>query len=155
MKVIAGIVQKIINGVASIINFFIDMINGVISLLNKIPFVNIKAVGHVDWSHATDNWKIPAMATGGVIERATVAMVGEGAYPEAVIPLGNSPQFNSMKTEIANAVLQGLAAAQSPRAEGNTELVLNLDGERFARAIIPKINRENSRKGYALQLKGV
>ena len=155
LKVIAGIVQKIINGVASIINFFIDMINGVISLLNKIPFVNIKAVGHVDWSHATDNWKIPAMATGGVIERATVAMVGEGAYPEAVIPLGNSPQFNSMKTEIANAVLQGLAAAQSPRAEGNTELVLNLDGERFARAIIPKINRENSRKGYALQLKGV
>lgn len=97
---------------------------------------------------------LPAMATGGVVSRPTVAMIGEGSYPEAVVPLGDSPQFSSMKTDIANAVLQGIQAMQSGRG-GSSEIVLNLDGERFARAILPKINGETRRNGYVLQTKGV
>lgn len=99
----------------------------------------------------------PAMATGGVVSKPTMALVGEGRYPEAVVPLGDSPQFASMKTDIANAVLQGLIAVQGMPSSsgGSTEVVLNLDGERFARAILPKMNKEAKRSGYALQTKGV
>lgn len=99
---------------------------------------------------------IPQMKTGGVVTGPTYAMVGEGRYPEAVVPLGSSPQFAEMKDDIANAVIQGIFAAN--RAGGNsgqTELVLNLDGEKLARVIIPRINKENNRRGYALQLKEV
>ncbi len=94
-----------------------------------------------------------ALATGGIVNAPTMALVGEGRYPEAVVPLGDSPQFAGMKTEIANAVLQGIAAMQGNG--GNGEIVLNLDGELFARAIIPKIDRENRRRGCKIQYNGV
>ena len=98
---------------------------------------------------------IPQMAKGGVVASPTVAMVGEGRYPEAVVPLGSSPQFAEMNDDIANAVLQGIFAANRAGGSEKTELVLNLDGEKLARVIIPRINKENNRRGYALQLKEV
>lgn len=61
--------------------------------------------------------RVPAMATGGVVSGATLALVGEGKYDEAVIPLGSSPQFTSMKEEIASAVISSL-----PQGGGNKEI---------------------------------
>ena len=42
------------------------------------------------------------LAKGGVVTGPTFALIGEGQHNEAVVPLGNSPQFKSMKegTEI-------------------------------------------------------
>jgi hypothetical protein len=51
------------------------------------------------------------LATGGVAVGATRAVIGEGIYDEAVIPLGQSPQFNNMKSDIASAVVEGLNGA--------------------------------------------
>ena len=53
----------------------------------------------------------PQLATGGVATRTVNATIGEGKYAEAVIPLGASPQFADMKSDIANAVVQGLNGA--------------------------------------------
>ena len=97
---------------------------------------------------------IPAMATGGVVTSPTMALVGEGRYSEAVVPLGDSPQFASMKTDIANAVLQGLTAVQSGGG-GCGEIILDLDGEVLARAVLPKIEKENRRRGCKIQYSGV
>ena len=78
-----------------------------------------------------------------------MALVGEGRYPEAVVPLGSSPQFASMKTDIAAAVVQGVAALSGGRGKsGDTvEVVLNIDGDKFARAILPAMEKEYRRKG--------
>lgn len=46
----------------------------------------------------------PHMATGGVVTGPTRALIGEGRYDEAVIPLGNSPQMRSLVSEIADEV---------------------------------------------------
>ena len=100
---------------------------------------------------------IPAMATGGVATGPTVAMVGEGRYPEAVVPLGGSPQFASMKSDIANAVLQGIMALNGRgggRGNSATEIVLNVDGTKLARAVLPGIEKERSR-GYSMAVQGV
>lgn len=134
LGVIASLVQRVVDAVAAIVNFFIDMINGVIKIVNKLPFVNIKLIGHVDWSDATSNWKIPAMAAGGIITAPTYALVGEGRYPEAVLPLGDSPQFTEMKAEIARAVVQGLAYAGQYDANKPIEVVVNIDSREIARA---------------------
>jgi len=91
-----------------------------------------------------------AMATGGVVTGPTVALVGEGRYPEAVVPLGSSPQFRDMKQDIATAVIQGLAFMDRKKAVESKEVVLNLDGTRFGRAIIAQINQEYRRKGMDL-----
>ena len=99
----------------------------------------------------------PAMATGGVVSSPTIAMVGEGKYPEAVVPLGDSPQFAKMKLDIASAVLQGVAAlgAGAKSKEGNVEVVLNIDGEKFARAIMPAMEKEYRRKGNTAIIRSV
>ena len=121
------------------------------------PIVGAITVGLATASGLLVGALFPAMATGGVVSKPTMALVGEGKYPEAVVPLGDSPQFTNMKAEIANAVLQGLTAMNYGSGGGSapSEIVFNLDGERFARAIIPKINGETRRNGYVLQTKGV
>ena len=101
----------------------------------------------------------PAMATGGVVSGPTVAMVGEGKYPEAVVPLGSSPQFASMKSDIANAVVQAMLAVRGEsgaRGGAATEQIsLNIDGKTFARLILPKLRKEGYRHGYDIAIKGV
>lgn len=51
--------------------------------------------------------QIPYMASGGVVSGPTVAMVGEGRYDEAVIPLGNSPQMNDFADNVASRMNSG------------------------------------------------
>ena len=70
--------------------------------------------------------KLPAMAHGGVVSGPTVAMVGEGRYPEAVMPLGNSPEFADMKQDITNAVLAGLSM-QGGRSNQPINITVNVD----------------------------
>ncbi len=47
---------------------------------------------------------IRKMATGGVVRGPTHAIIGEGIYDEAVIPLGNSPELQEVIDRIASAV---------------------------------------------------
>ena len=78
---ISGAVGKAVNVVLStavtIINGFISAINLAIKLINKIPGVEIKTLKKLD---------VPKLARGGVVDRATLAVVGE-AGAEAVIPM--------------------------------------------------------------------
>ena len=78
---ISGTVKKAINTVLStavkIINGFISAINLAISAINLIPGVDIKKL---------DKLEVPKLARGGIIDRPTIAMVGE-AGKEAVMPL--------------------------------------------------------------------
>lgn len=78
---VGGTVKKAINTVLSvavkIINGFISAINLAISAINLIPGVEIKKLTKLE---------VPKLARGGIIDRPTVAMVGE-AGKEAVMPL--------------------------------------------------------------------
>jgi hypothetical protein len=81
------------------------------------------------------------LAQGGVVTGPTMAIVGEGKYDEAVVPLGNSPQFESMKEGIATEVVRNISVT-SPSNRGNVTgqpVVLNIDGRTLARAIWPAL----------------
>ena len=87
---VQDIFKGLIDAIAGIfkapINFIIDGINAFISGLNKIKIPDwVPVVGgkgfHID--------KIPKLAQGGVVEKPTIAMVGE-AGQEAVVPLENN-----------------------------------------------------------------
>lgn len=65
-----------VNGAISIVNGIISGLNFMIDGANLIPGVNIP---HIP--------KIPRLAEGGVVKRPTLAMIGEGGEPEAVVPL--------------------------------------------------------------------
>lgn len=70
---------------------------------------------------------VPQMATGGVVSKPVLATVGEGKYDEAVVPLGNSPQFTNMKSDIAEAVVAGLRGSNVGNNPINIEIKVDED----------------------------
>ena len=77
---IKGAVNKILSGAVRIINGFLSAINFAIGVINAIPGVSVSKVNMLS---------VPALAQGGIIEKPTVALVGE-AGKEAVMPLENN-----------------------------------------------------------------
>lgn len=79
---VLGAIKSGINGVITtienVINKAIGLINMAIRLANKLPGVNVGEVGRVS---------LPRLARGGIVDSATLALIGEGRSSEAVIPL--------------------------------------------------------------------
>lgn len=98
IKKIGGAVSEFIGGIfESKINMVKGIINGVISLINgAIRAINRISVDIPDWVPEFGGKKIgfniptiPKLAQGGIIDKPTLAMVGE-AGKEAVMPLENN-----------------------------------------------------------------
>lgn len=97
IRALLGGIQGFINGIATAINSIAKIAGFNINLgiswnVPQFPRLNIPRV------------QVPALATGGVVTSPTQALIGEGRYDEAVIPLGNSPQMRELVSEIADAV---------------------------------------------------
>jgi tape measure domain-containing protein len=75
-----NVVNTVLNFAENAINGFIRAINGAIGAINKIPGVSIGKLGEMS---------IPRLARGGVIDNATLAILGESGR-EAVVPLENN-----------------------------------------------------------------
>ena len=127
---ITNTVKKAINAVLStavrIINGFISAINLAISVINAIPGVNIKKLSKLE---------TPQLAKGGVVDTATLALIGEQGK-EAVVPLENNTEWLDMLEE---------------RLSGNrdvaTPIILNVDGKTFAQTSIKTINELTAQTG--------
>lgn len=90
-----------------------------------------------------------AMATGGIVAAPTVALLGEGHYPEAVVPLGDSPQFTSMKQSIAEEVASTIGGTN--RTGSDRPIILNIDGKTIARALWPNLINTQYQVGVKLK----
>ena len=79
-----GIKSAVKSGINSVINF----INSGIGQLNKFQVNVPKGVPIIGGKHVGLNIpKIPTLATGGIATAPTLAEIGEGGEPEAVVPL--------------------------------------------------------------------
>lgn len=79
-----GIKSAVKSGINSVINF----INSGIGQLNKFQVNVPKGVPIIGGKHVGLNIpKIPTLATGGIATGPTLAEIGEGSEPEAVVPL--------------------------------------------------------------------
>lgn len=159
---IKGIVKTPINAVIGILNGLISgmgyAVNSISRMLNSLSITIpswVPGVGGSSWSPNLQTWtwgSIPYLATGGVIDSPTLAMVGE-AGKEAVMPLerntgwirnlagqledhmsnigGNSGiTKEEMESIVNNAVMRIIAAL--------TDMSFNLDGEQMGKAQIKK-----------------
>ena len=96
-KIFDGIKDGIVNGFKAIVNAIIRGINKVVSVpfnaingvLNGIRSVQILDFKPFDWIHTINVPQIPLLAKGGVVDGATIAMIGEQGR-EAVVPLENN-----------------------------------------------------------------
>lgn len=123
------VVNSIINFAERTINGFIRAINGAIKLINLIPGVNITPLTPL---------AIPRLATGGMIEQPTLAMVGE-AGKEAVLPID--------KDRGAMAQIASMLAENMGGEGGDGEFEATVDGEVLFRVVMKRLNRKRRQKG--------
>ena len=90
------------------------------------------------------------LAKGGVVTGPTFALIGEGQHNEAVVPLGNSPQFKSMKEEIAQSVISQQNGPAARARSSSTPIILQLNGKELARAILPDLGYAQPQTGVRL-----
>lgn len=144
------------NSVKGVINGIIKQINS--SVLGKIKFTVpswIPAFGGKSWSAP----KIPLLARGGVLDSATLSVIGE-AGKEAVLPLENNTGAISL---IANKLLDGmstsklssLAMSNNSSASQNIEnyngdVIIKLDGNTVFRQSVVSILRQMKRQGITI-----
>ena len=105
---IGDAVKSGINGIISMIektiNKGIGLINGAIGLINKLPGVSVSKI---------KTMSLPRLATGGVVDKATAAVIGEDGA-EAVMPLEkNTGWIKKLAQEIAAEQGQGMTINQT------------------------------------------
>ena len=123
---VSSAVNKVLSTATNIINGFISAINFAIDIINAIPGVNIKRL---------EKLSVPQMAKGGVVDSATLAVIGEQGR-EMVLPLENNLEY-----------LDKLAGMISSRMGGNQPIVLNVDGKRFGEIAVDSINGLTRQRG--------
>lgn len=111
--------NKVISWIESTINKAINLINGAIGLINKLPGVSVGYVSKLS---------LPRLAQGGIVDSATIAMIGE-AGKEAVLPLENNTEW-----------MDKLADKIAARNGGQTKVVLQLNDRELGWATIDAIN---------------
>ena len=84
------------------------------------------------------------LAHGGVVGGETVATLGEGVYHEAVVPLGNSPEWQQTKEDLADYISENGGGGGNQRIE----TVVNLNGREMARALAVDMHDEWKRRGW-------
>jgi phage-related protein len=128
---ITNTVKTAVNGVLStatkIINGFINAINTAISVINAIPGVNIKKLNTLS---------VPKLARGGVVNSATLAMIGEDGK-EAVVPLEKNTEWLDKLAERLGSMLGG----------DGTPIVLQVDGKTFGQISVDSINQITRQRG--------
>lgn len=127
MKVLMGLVEAVMNLGAGIVNAIIAIIVGAINFIGETIYTAIKAI--ISFANSVGDligFTIPvpdkslfvvdnvpqivppafdyAFAKGGVVTGPTRALIGEGQYDEAVIPLGESPQLEELVNKIGQRV---------------------------------------------------
>ena len=112
----------------------------------------IAAVSSTKSSNESSGVNTQGLATGGVVTQPTFAMIGEGKYNEAVIPLGNSPQVKELQRGIAEQVVNTTNITNNNNAQGgNANVQLNIDGRTLGRASINNIGLTRRQVGVSIK----
>ncbi|ELC8455928.1 phage tail tape measure protein [Clostridium perfringens] len=157
---LANVVKSIFGTMGAIIkspiNAAISGINMAIRGVNKLSFDIPDWVPGLGGKHFGIHVpQIPALAEGGIVTKATMALVGEGKEHEAVIPLSklDSLVTNSVKKVIGSGNTNNIEAIVDRIVEkliialSQVEHIsdIKIDGRRLARIIAPLVNEELAR----------
>ena len=138
------------NGVKSMINSVIKGINN--NVLAKIKVKAPSWLGGWTWTVP----KIPYLAKGGIVDSATLAMIGE-AGKEAVIPLENNTQgldllANKLQSRMSTSDVSSSnnSSNNTPKEIYNGDFIVKLDGNTVLRQSIISILRQLKRQGITI-----
>lgn len=126
---IASLFKGVLNIFIDVINGLVGGINGAIGLINEIPGVEIPKIP-----------EIPRLAQGAVIP----------PNREFLAVLGDQRQGTNIETPLATMIEAFQIALDSRGGTGSSEIVLEIDGREFGRAVVEQGNKENRRIGTRL-----
>jgi tape measure domain-containing protein len=126
---IKNVFRGMLNFIVSGINTAVDAINYLIRGYNSIPLVgDIPTLGRLS---------VPSFAEGGIVDRPTLAVVGEGGEREYIIPESKmaATAANYLSSAGSNAVTAGSGGGNgsggAPSINITTGPVLQMDGEQY------------------------
>lgn len=132
-----SVIRSCIDTIENTINNAIDFINVAIGVINKIPGVNISTVDHVN---------LPKLAKGGVVNSATIAMIGE-AGKEAVVPLENNTGWMEKIGNVIGRIVSTNLSMQLATTGDSSSAPIYVTVELDKRAIATAVAEVNSRNG--------
>jgi TP901 family phage tail tape measure protein len=130
---VKGVVRGMLRFIANAINNVAGMVNRLIASFNRLPGPNIPFV---------PTFSVPAFAQGGVVNRKTLAMVGEGGEREYIVPESKMAAASSRflggarGADVIPSGSGGGAPAQgqqTPVINITTGPVMEFDGKRYVR----------------------
>jgi TP901 family phage tail tape measure protein len=130
---VKGVVRGMLQFIANAINNVAGMVNRLIAAFNALPGPNIPFV---------PTFSVPAFAEGGVVNRKTLAMVGEGGEREYIVPESKMAAASSRflggarGADVIPSGSGGGAPAQgqqTPVINITTGPVMEFDGKRYVR----------------------
>lgn len=146
-----GLIGGFESAINGIIGMFEKMINWIVDGLNKISFdvpdwvpgIGGKTFGFNISKVKFNRVDIPPLAKGTVVppNRKFLAMLGDNTKEHEIV----SP-VSTMKQAFTEAMLE----LGGNFGGGNTEVILEIDGREFGRAVVEQGNRENRRIGTRL-----
>lgn len=141
---IVGVFETVVNGLIDGINKVIkipfEKINDALNSIRDISILGAKPFSGLWGENPISIPQIPKLAQGGIVNRATLAMVGE-AGAEAVMPLKNNTQW------IGNLAGQISSRMNNNSQSGPLNIELMLNSKKFAQATIKDFEAEANRKG--------
>ena len=152
----SNLISNITGGIKKAANWVVDGVKSVgKSIANFLGFGSPtkKGPGHTadEWipnlmdMMASDMYENIPMMQRAAIEVANT--LGLATSPNrAMVGTGSSPNG-----DLLNGLLQGMAAMNGMGGTDDKELVLQIDGQTFARLMLPKLSREYKRNGVNLQ----
>ena len=128
-----NVVNTIKNAIRGVLQFIANALNGIarnvnalIRTFNKLPGPNIPLVPTLN---------VPRFADGGVVNRPTLAMVGEGGQPEYIVPQSKAANFasNYLGGMRGNAAIQSQSSnsSASPTIQIQTGPVLQQNNQQY------------------------
>jgi len=125
-ETVSGAFKGVVNGILSFAESFLNTpirgINRLIDVINKVPGINLGYLNTLSF---------PRLARGGIINDATIAMVGESGR-EAVVPLENNTEW-----------IDELADRIGSKDEGNPVFIVRIGDEEITDVMVEKINEKS------------
>ena len=134
--IFANLLEPIKEKIKAPINFMIGSINSMIENINSALTFKIKETRFTpEFGIETNIPTIPALAEGGIVEKATLAMIGE-AGPEAVVPLDEFTQSNEKTQQEIRELKEIMGTFVQQMAQVvNQPMVIELDGNKVGEAM--------------------
>lgn len=122
---VRGVVNNIIGGVERAINGVVQGINRMIQGANNVAAkVGLPQIGYLQ------TVGLPRFADGGVVNKPTVAMVGEGGEPEYIIPASKMDEAMSRYAQ-GQRGSSVIPSSINPQVNVTTGPVMNMNGSNY------------------------